>query len=101
MASAPLTAGLRRGGQGVAKWQPYAGLVYFHLLLDTASDIALPWHWRSLCLDQAWRPLRDLEKLSQCACRLKRWQSFAWRLATCELLPSISVSDLVQGSSDE
>ena len=71
------------------------------LLLDTASDIALPWHWRSMCLDQAWRPLRDLEKLSHCACRLKRWQSFAWRLATCELLPSISHSDLVQGSNDE
>ena len=28
-------------------------------------------------------------------------QSFAWRLATCELLPSISHSDLVQGSNDE
>ena len=27
------------------------------LLIDTASDIALPWHWRSLCMDQAWRPL--------------------------------------------
>ena len=73
----------------------------FRLLLDTASDIALPWHWRSMCLDQAWRPLRDLEKLSHCACRLKRWQSFAWRLATCELLPSLSVSDLAQGSNDE
>ena len=56
---------------------------------------------RSMCLDQAWRPLRDLEKLSHCACRLKRWQTFAWQLATCELLPSISHSDLVQGSSDE
>ena len=66
-----------------------------------ASDIALPWHWRSTCLDQAWRPLRDLEKLSHCACRLKRWQTFAWQLATCELLPSIPHSDLVQGSNDE
>ena len=76
-------------------------LTSFRLLLDTACDRMLPWHWRCLCLDQAWRPLRDLEKLSHCACRLKRWQTFAWQLATCELLPSISHSDLVQGSNDE
>ena len=76
-------------------------LTSFRLLLDTACDRMLPWHWRCQCLDQAWRPLRDLENLSHCACRLKRWQTFAWQLATCELQPSISHSDLVQGSSDE
>ena len=69
--------------------------------IAAACDRMLPWHWRCQCLDQAWRPLRDLEKLSHCACRLKRWQTFAWQLATCELQPSISHSDLVQGSSDE
>ena len=73
----------------------------FRLLLDTASDPALPWHWRSLCLDQAWRPLRDLETQALCTCRLKRWQSFAWQLATCELLPSIPLEALVQGFPDE
>ena len=25
----------------------------FRLLLDTASDTALPWHWRTVCLDNA------------------------------------------------
>jgi hypothetical protein len=54
------------------------------LLLDTAADIALPWHWRSYGLDQAWQPLRELERLSQC---LKRWQRYPRQLATCELQP--------------
>ena len=31
------TAGLRRGGPGGCPWQPYAGLVYFHLLLHGLS----------------------------------------------------------------
>ena len=42
-------------------------------------------------------PTRDEDRKS----RLKRWQAFAWQLATCQLLPSISHSDLVQGSNDE
>ena len=71
------------------------------LLLDTATDTALPWHWRTLCLDNAWRPLRDLETQALCNCRLKRWQSFAWQLATCELEPSSSLTELVQGFPDE
>lgn len=73
----------------------------FRLLLDTAADTALPWHWRTLCLDQAWRPLRDLERLALCTCRLKRWQSYTWQLATCQLQPSISLIELVQGFSDD
>ncbi|MBC3365261.1 FagA protein [Pseudomonas sp. SWRI154] len=73
----------------------------FRLLLDTASDVALPWHWRNLCLDQAWRPLRDLERQSLCRCRLQRWQSHAWALATCALAPSISLIELEQGFPDE
>jgi hypothetical protein len=59
----------------------------FRLLLDTAADVALPWHWRSHCLDQAWR--------------LKRWQRYTWQLATCELQPSIPLIELVQGFPDE
>ena len=73
----------------------------FRLLLDTASDTALPWQWRNVCLNHAWRPLRDIETQALCTCRLQRWQSFAWQLATCELEPSISLSELAQGSSDE
>jgi hypothetical protein len=52
----------------------------------------LPWHWRSLCLDQAWRPLRDLERLSLCNCRLQRWQRYTWQLATCELPRFLSLN---------
>jgi len=36
-----------------------------------------------------------------CKCRLKRWQSYTWQLATCELQPSIPLNELVQGFSDE
>ena len=71
------------------------------LLLDTATDTALPWHWRGLCLDQTWRPLRDLKRLSHCTCRLRRWQALAWELASCSLLPSISLNELMQGFHDE
>ena len=80
-------------------WQ--IAVTTFRLLLDTAGDTALPWHWRTMCLDNAWRPLRDLETQALCACRLKRWQSFAWQLATCELEPSISLTELLQGFHDE
>ena len=73
----------------------------FRLLLDTATDTALPWQWRNVCLDHAWRPLRDIETQALCACRLKRWQSFAWQLATCELDPSICLTEPVQGFPDE
>lgn len=62
----------------------------FRLLLDTACDIALPWHWRNQCLDQAWRPLRDLHGLAEGAAALRCWQAHAQALAQCELLPSIS-----------
>ena len=76
-------------------------LTSFRLLLDTATDTALRWHWRSMCLDHAWRPLRDLETQALCGCRLKRWQRCAWQLATCELEPSISLIELMQGFHDE
>ena len=49
-------------------WQ--IAVTTFRLLLDTAGDTALPWHWRTVCLDNAWRPLRDLETQALCACRL-------------------------------
>ncbi|MFK3969700.1 FagA protein [Pseudomonas sp. NPDC087358] len=73
----------------------------FRLLIDTARDTALPWHWRSLCLDQAWRPLRDLQALAHSPCQHQRWQVFARQLATCVLLPSISPAELMQGCFDE
>jgi hypothetical protein len=73
----------------------------FRLLLGTALDQALPWHWRSLCLDQAWRPLRDLRNCALQPCQLRQWHSCAYQLAHCELLPSIPLTDLLQGYSNE
>jgi len=73
----------------------------FNLMLDTATDQALPWHWRCLCLDQAWRPLRDLRGAAFEPAQVRQWQHQAHRLARCELLPSIPLTDLLQGYSDE
>jgi len=73
----------------------------FRLLIDTAHDTVLPWHWRCLCLDQAWRPLRDLQALAHSPLQRQRWQAFAHQLATCVLQPSISLAELTQGSADE
>ncbi|RMO89341.1 hypothetical protein ALQ32_03882 [Pseudomonas syringae pv. tagetis] len=73
----------------------------FRLLMDTARDTALPWHWRCLCLDQVWRPLRDLQAIAVTPDRRQRWQACAQQLATCVLQPSIPLSELVQGHCDE
>ena len=73
----------------------------FRLLMDTARDTMLPWHWRSLCVDQTWRPLRDLQALIQSPADYERWQACTWQLATCLLQPSISLTELVQGNCDE
>ena len=76
-------------------------VLVLELLLDTASDPALPWHWRSLCLDRAWRPLHSLEKL---ACNLERQRSLIClrnRLATLRLPPSLTFNEPVEGNSHE
>ncbi|HEX8542592.1 MAG TPA: FagA protein [Pseudomonas sp.] len=70
-------------------------------LLDTARDTVLPWHWRCLCVDQAWRPLRDLQALAKSCAEQQRFHALAQQLATCVLQPSISLTELVQGYSDE
>lgn len=44
------------GWEGVAAWPLFEKA--YNLLLDTGRDPILPWHWRSLCLDYAYRPLR-------------------------------------------
>ncbi|RAU49617.1 MULTISPECIES: FagA protein [unclassified Pseudomonas] len=73
----------------------------FSLLIDTARDTALPWHWRCLCLDQTWRPLRDLQALAHSDRQRQHVHALARQLATCVLQPSISFAELMQGSSDE
>lgn len=75
-------------------------LTSFRLLLDTACDRMLPWHWRCICLDQAWRPLLQLRTLDRRE-HNDRWQPYATQLATCVLLPSISSDELMQGHDDE
>ena len=47
-----------------ARWQMHQG--QFRLLLDVICDNLLPEHWRQLCLDNIYRPLTDLNRLSQC-----------------------------------
>ncbi|PIE25151.1 MAG: hypothetical protein CSA60_01275 [Neptuniibacter caesariensis] len=36
----------------------------FRLLLDTIADELLPGHWRNCCLDNIYRPLAELNRLS-------------------------------------
>ena len=67
----------------------------FRLLMDTARDTMLPWHWRCLCLDQAWRPLRDLHALAQTPARRERYQACVHELAACVLQPSITPNELI------
>lgn len=84
---------------GTSSWM--VSMTSFRLMIDSASDQALPWHWRCLCLDQAWRPLRDLRNAAHTPSQLQLWQQCAGILARCELLPSIPFTDLLQGYSDE
>ncbi|WP_236614302.1 hypothetical protein [Stutzerimonas azotifigens] len=60
----------------------------FRLLLDTAHDHALPWHWRCLCLDHAYRPLRELESLACSEAQQCRLSLLCRQLAVTELVPS-------------
>ncbi|MDE1166900.1 MAG: FagA protein [Pseudomonas sp.] len=73
----------------------------FRLLLNTATDPALPWHWRCQCLDQAYRPLREMRQAARTPEQLHQWHQHGRELAVCELLPSISLTELLQGYSDE
>ena len=50
------------GWEGVAAWPLFEKA--YNLLLDTGRDPILPWHWRSLCLDYAYRPLCELQRLT-------------------------------------
>ena len=76
-------------------------LTSLRLLLDTAGDPMLPWHWRCHCLDQAYRPLRELRRAASTAEHIQRWHAMGHRLAVTSLLPSITADELLQGSCDE
>jgi hypothetical protein len=51
-------------GSDDAHWRIYQG--QFILLLDAICDTLLPEHWRQLCLDNIYRPLINLNRISQC-----------------------------------
>ena len=52
------------------KWQMYQG--QFRLLLDVICDNLIPEHWRQLCLDNIYRPLTELNRISHCDMSKKR-----------------------------
>lgn len=68
------------------------------LLLDTASDPALPWHWRSTCLDYVYRPLQVLQHLADDRAKQHSVSLMRNRLATLQLMPSLSPSELAEGN---
>lgn len=70
-----------------------AGEGAFRLFLDTATDTALPWHWRCLCLDHAYRPLDALQRLATDAGRRLRLSQLNRQLAMTVLVPSLIYSE--------
>ncbi|WP_437881779.1 FagA protein [Pseudomonas sp. LRF_L74] len=83
----------------ISPWQMAASTLT--LLLDSACDPALPWHWRSLCLDNAYLPLQALQHLSSTPKQQRRLNELRNRLATMRLLPSLSPSELAEGNPYE
>lgn len=53
-----------------ARWLMYQG--QFRLLLDVICDNLISDHWRQLCLDNIYRPLTELNRISQSEERKKR-----------------------------
>lgn len=69
-----------------------------NLLIDTAKDTALPWHWRTLCLDCAWRPLHSLRQLITTPAQQQYFDKMRYQLTGLQLQPSLSVSELAEGN---
>lgn len=72
-------------------WQLFESV--FDLLLDTACDHALPWHWRCHCLDHVWQPLRELGRLAGHPAEQLRLRLMTQRLLGVQMQPSLSYSD--------
>lgn len=75
--------------------------ITLELLLDTACDPALPWHWRALCLDRAYRPLRVMQQQANDLPRQRSLNLLLNRLAALRLQPSLSFHESAQGHSYE
>lgn len=71
------------------------------LLLNTACDPILPWHWRGLCLDHAYRSLYAIQHLAQERDQHVTLNRLRNRLASLQLAPSIEFSELAQGNPYE
>ncbi|XXF11159.1 hypothetical protein J3Q00_19080 [Pseudomonas sp. D2-3] len=71
------------------------------LLMDTACDRALPWYWRSLCLDHAYRSLYALQHLAVDCEQQGSLNRARNRLATLRMQPSLSMSELAEGNPYE
>ena len=63
------------------------------------SDIA--WHWRSLCLDYAYRPLCELQRLTTNGSQRRRLRQLSVRMARQDLAPSMSFDHPQQGNQDD
>jgi len=72
-----------------------------NLLINTACDPVLPWHWRNLCLDYAWRPLHVMQQLATDAAQQRSFSVARNRLATLQLQPSLSPSAFAEGNPYE
>lgn len=64
MAEQTLFSGSNAYADGDARWKMHQG--QFRLLLDVVCDNLLPEHWRKLCLDNIYRPLTELNRISVC-----------------------------------
>lgn len=73
----------------------------YNLLLDTGRDPILPWHWRSLCLDYAYRPLCELQRLTTNGSQRRRLRQLSVRMARQDLAPSMSFDHPQQGNQDD
>ncbi|KXU37294.1 hypothetical protein AXE65_03620 [Ventosimonas gracilis] len=93
-----MAEGARLVRQGrLSNW--YAASISFRLLIDTAHDPALPWHWRCLCLDYAFAPLATLTAGAQTAEEQQQIDCFTWQLSK-PLAPSLPYLALLSKDHD-
>lgn len=84
----------------LAAWEPVPAWRLFEkcfqLLLDSSRDIALPWHWRVLCLDYAYLPLRELQRLATSTAQRQRLCLLGRRMAQQEMAPSLKLQEGIE-----
>ncbi|MCY1260261.1 hypothetical protein D3C76_818040 [compost metagenome] len=73
----------------------------YQLFLDTAHDIALPWHWRVQCLNHAYRPFHELQCLVRSREQRCRLHQLAMRLANQDMQPSLSYHEPQEGIEND